>query len=955
MPDDANSRSSAVTSGDAQASSEACARRLDLLIKKCFGDLQFLSDEFSKLEMMVAPESSGGAEDSGSTAETELNLGKLRFFTNHVRLTMTRMRDARSGRDPLSMPQLILLEEHIATSIAPVKERLVGQLSGSGNSGGGSSSSSSVSSSSSTTTSIMDIRYGVGAADGDERGIHSAASRTSSVSSGMDGCFGGESPSSQDDGRGGGGVETRMLLGEESQENEWAVGIELSNDDFGNGGSVSLGLLSPAPTTANAAADRGVRSTSSSSSSVTTPASGVSSFSRLCWSGVGGVDVVAGVGGGRVLLEQNQSRRDHLDMLSQLEAEGVFAADDSYSPCGAHREIGTNLLGVDAFSPLVIPGRGRSLSLLSPSSSSSPPPLARGVFGGQGEIILSPFPLKAAEREAGAGGAPSDARSLSSPVTSVVKQEMSEGKYPVGAGAAAVRPAAGAGAGAGAGAAVPVCSAGAVPSAVAGAAAVVPGTLAGSMTPSGIRDSASREMAAVAPKATVSSPTSSGHHPAADAKLEGSLSPTPAAATAAAPFLRPKSEPVAASSCATPTAEAVNAPVASTLPSTATAAAAAASAATAAAAALTARSLQRCSSSGTAAAAGVAAAAKSGEPTAPIFSAGGDVTPSSAMPQHASAAVHARVAAASPVETQGVPPFSAAAGTGASSTAAAAAAGAAGAAVGQPNKAIPSAGESTRGGMLLVPPRPAKRRRSSALPAALLQPREVRYQCVACSQYYAATVTGNPWWLLVRQECPACHKMQIPRVDILNPTNNVEGHIAFLTEACAETGSDCDGSYMDWDGDTSDDNSGDEFSGDERFATGGGVEGTEGGDNDSGGRNDESGPSMDSEQAAKLLVLMCHARGCPGDHRSARLAEVCRSVKFLMLHLRDCDGRTAAGQPCPMPWCKPCTALLHHLVQCPESAGCQVSFENHLSSRSIHVASAPLPASCDRSPSPLLR
>jgi len=36
----------------------------------------------------------------------------------------------------------------------------------------------------------------------------------------------------------------------------------------------------------------------------------------------------------------------------------------------------------------------------------------------------------------------------------------------------------------------------------------------------------------------------------------------------------------------------------------------------------------------------------------------------------------------------------------------------------------------------------------------------------------------------VRQECPACHKMQIPRVDILNPTNNVEGHIAFLTEVC---------------------------------------------------------------------------------------------------------------------------------------------------------------------------
>lgn len=52
--------------------------------------------------------------------------------------------------------------------------------------------------------------------------------------------------------------------------------------------------------------------------------------------------------------------------------------------------------------------------------------------------------------------------------------------------------------------------------------------------------------------------------------------------------------------------------------------------------------------------------------------------------------------------------------------------------------------------------------------------------------------------------------------------------------------------------------------------------------------------------------------------------QVCRSVKFLMLHLRDCDGRTRSGQPCPMPWCQPCTSLLHHLIQCPESEGCQV-------------------------------
>ncbi|CAN0026623.1 unnamed protein product, partial [Ectocarpus fasciculatus] len=221
--------------------------------------------------------------------------------------------------------------------------------------------------------------------------------------------------------------------------------------------------------------------------------------------------------------------------------------------------------------------------------------------------------------------------------------------------------------------------------------------------------------------------------------------------------------------------------------------------------------------------------------------------------------------------------------------------------------------------MLLAPLRPTKRRRSSGFPAALLQPREVRYQCGACAASYAATVSGNPWWLLVRQECPTCHKMQIPRVDILNPTNNVESHIAFLTE----NASDGDGSCMDWDGETSDDNSGDEYSGDERqgLSTGGSMSGGDGGG---------LGPTLDSDQAAKLLVLMCHARHCPGNHRSARLAEVCRSVKFLMLHLRDCDGKTRNGDPCPMPWCEPCTSLLHHLIQCPESTGCKVCDPEHL-------------------------
>ena len=59
------------------------------------------------------------------------------------------------------------------------------------------------------------------------------------------------------------------------------------------------------------------------------------------WRGSGGV--------GRVTERLSQHRRDHLDILSQLEAEGVFAADDSYSPCCA---------GLDgaASTPFMLPG-----------------------------------------------------------------------------------------------------------------------------------------------------------------------------------------------------------------------------------------------------------------------------------------------------------------------------------------------------------------------------------------------------------------------------------------------------------------------------------------------------------------------------------------------------------------------------------------------------------------------
>jgi hypothetical protein len=78
------------------------------------------------------------------------------------------------------------------------------------------------------------------------------------------------------------------------------------------------------------------------------------------------------------------------------------------------------------------------------------------------------------------------------------------------------------------------------------------------------------------------------------------------------------------------------------------------------------------------------------------------------------------------------------------------------------------------------------------------------------------------------------------------------------------------------------------------------------------------------EEASKLLVLMCHARTCNGSHASAKHAEICKSTKFLMLHIRDCKGTDMHGRDCMFPWCKPCKKMLKHLTQCFEPETCTV-------------------------------
>ena len=179
-------------------------------------------------------------------------------------------------------------------------------------------------------------------------------------------------------------------------------------------------------------------------------------------------------------------------------------------------------------------------------------------------------------------------------------------------------------------------------------------------------------------------------------------------------------------------------------------------------------------------------------------------------------------------------------------------------------------------------------------------PKEVEYQCSSCSETYTSTATYNPWWALMQHHCPKCNKMQFPRIDITLPSNVIEYHPALISPEEDATDQE--------------DESGEDVSGDD-----GGADSDGDGDADF-----MSSPPLTTAQASKLLVLISHARTCPGYHKSPRHAEVCKSVKYLMLHIRDCPGKMADGTTCPFHWCQPCKQLLNHLVKCGAPSTCPV-------------------------------
>jgi hypothetical protein len=84
------------------------------------------------------------------------------------------------------------------------------------------------------------------------------------------------------------------------------------------------------------------------------------------------------------------------------------------------------------------------------------------------------------------------------------------------------------------------------------------------------------------------------------------------------------------------------------------------------------------------------------------------------------------------------------------------------------------------------------------------------------------------------------------------------------------------------------------------------------------------GPSLTDGEASRLLILMGHASSCPGRHKSAKHGEVCRSTKWMMLHVRDCPGTTSSYDVCPFAWCRKVKHLLFHLVSCTKPQCCTI-------------------------------
>jgi transcription elongation factor Elf1 len=217
-----------------------------------------------------------------------------------------------------------------------------------------------------------------------------------------------------------------------------------------------------------------------------------------------------------------------------------------------------------------------------------------------------------------------------------------------------------------------------------------------------------------------------------------------------------------------------------------------------------------------------------------------------------------------------------------------------------------------------------RRRRLNQIVPNPRKPRQADYNCSVCNEAYSCIVQDNPWWAVYHHECPKCHLIQVPRIDIGLNSNAVENDpnvTALYGEGIDDSGDEGDEDSCSEDGNDNEDEENILVSGDNNTSP-----------NDELAAEDEVDDEkpfdgeglLGQEEASKLLVLMCHARTCSGHHASPKHAEICRSTKFLMLHIRDCTGRDLHARECKFPWCLPCKKMLRHLTRCYDPANCAV-------------------------------
>ena len=204
----------------------------------------------------------------------------------------------------------------------------------------------------------------------------------------------------------------------------------------------------------------------------------------------------------------------------------------------------------------------------------------------------------------------------------------------------------------------------------------------------------------------------------------------------------------------------------------------------------------------------------------------------------------------------------------------------------------------------------AKRRKKLSLLVPYPRiPRLAEYQCSVCSHSYSRTVADNPWWAVYRHECPSCRTTQVPRIDITKEENAIESDpnvLALYGEGVDDSADEAD------DEEEAEDNS--SLSSEEKD-----LDDLDSPLSLSSGSCFDCEGQLSSEDASKLLVLISHAKSCGGVHSSVKHAEVCRTTKCVMLHVRDC-----LYKECNFSWCASCKLLMKHISACQNSHQCRL-------------------------------